>query len=65
MTNKAAATQTTQRLLKFPTAVAKCSVQARVYAKCVAESSENLKKNTCLKEFTEFNNCFQNALKKK
>lgn len=57
--------QTSQRLLKYPLAVSKCSVQAGVYAKCVVDNSENLRKDNCLREFNEFKACVNNALKKK
>lgn len=57
--------QTSQRLLRYPVAVSKCSIQASAYAKCVVDNSDNLKKDNCLKQFTEFKACVQNALQKK
>jgi hypothetical protein len=57
--------QASQRLLRYPLAVSKCSVQASAYGKCVVDNSDNLKKDHCSKQFTEFKTCIQNALKTK
>jgi len=57
--------QTSQRLLRYSSATVKCSVQASAYAKCVVKNSDNLQKDNCVKEFTEFKNCIQNVIKKK
>lgn len=61
---KATTVQPSPKLLQYSTAIAKCSVQATLYAKCVVEKSETIKKDACLKEFNDFKACFKNAIKK-
>jgi len=53
--------QTSQRLFKYSSAIANCSTPASLYAKCIVEKTENLKKDDCLKEFQQFKDCIKNV----
>jgi len=53
-----------QRLLSYPKALASCSSQATVYAKC-ASSQDNVRKHDCQKEFKELMECVKKAMKEK
>ena len=54
--------QTSKRLLvRFAPAISNCSTHSIAYAKCVANYSENIKKDSCAKEFQEFRNCVKNV----
>ena len=35
--------------------------KSTAYAKCIVANSENLKKDNCVKEFKEFQNCVKNV----
>jgi hypothetical protein len=45
----------------FENLIIKSISKASVYAKCVINTGDNLKNNTCLKEFSNLKNCIQNV----
>jgi hypothetical protein len=51
------------RLSKYPILVAKCSTAASVYAKCVTEDFNKVKKHACDKEFQDFKKCLMEQAK--
>ena len=54
--------QTSKRLLvRFAPAISNCSTLSVAYAKCVTTNSDNIKKDSCAKEFQEFRNCVKNV----
>jgi hypothetical protein len=54
--------QSNQRLFKYSSAIAHCSAAGSVYAKCIVQNTENLKKDDCLKEFQQFKDCIKNVI---
>ena len=38
-----------------------CIKKSSAYAKCIVSNTDNLKKDNCLKEFTEFKHCIKNV----
>lgn len=46
------------RYRQYPIILGKCSKEATVYAKCVLKR-DNLNKNDCGAEFSQFKNCLQ------
>jgi hypothetical protein len=57
----AAASENRRKLLKYSTSLAKCTVEASDYAKCIASRGDNLSKDNCLKEFNLLKSCVQNV----
>ncbi|XP_063543529.1 uncharacterized protein LOC134751906 [Cydia strobilella] len=52
-----------ERLAKYPLIFAKCSKQSALYARCVLQLDDQVKKDSCAKEFQEFKACLQSAAK--
>ncbi|KAK2712135.1 hypothetical protein QYM36_010986 [Artemia franciscana] len=52
------------RLRNYPTLLTLCADSAAVYARCVAQQHENVKKNLCKDEFVAFKKCLNEAAKK-
>lgn len=55
------------RLRQFPDLFAQCSTEAAAYGKCVSATTigkQDLKKDTCVKEFEALKTCFVAAAKK-
>ncbi|XP_061725028.1 uncharacterized protein LOC133530977 [Cydia pomonella] len=52
-----------ERFAKYPLIFAKCSKQSALYARCVLQLEDQVKKDSCAKEFQEFKNCLQSAAK--
>ncbi|KAF4084993.1 hypothetical protein AMELA_G00112460 [Ameiurus melas] len=53
-----------ERMKRFPELLARCSVEAAAYGKCVVSTTsgkQELKKDLCLKEFEALKTCFINA----
>jgi len=55
--------QAREKLEKLPKAISECAIFANNYGRCVV-SVDNLKKDTCLKEFNLLKNCVNKALAK-
>ncbi|XP_053496462.1 NADH dehydrogenase [ubiquinone] 1 alpha subcomplex assembly factor 8 [Ictalurus furcatus] len=57
-------TSSRERMRRFPELLARCSVEAAAYGKCVVSTTsgkQELKKDLCLKEFEALKTCFINA----
>lgn len=52
------------RLWSYPKWMASCTVEAKVYAQCVAQHMGEVQKDQCLEEFNKFRTCVQAAAKK-
>lgn len=52
-----------ERLAKYPLIFAKCAKQSTLYARCVLLLEDQVKKDSCAKEFQEFKACLQSAAK--
>ncbi|XP_053367869.1 NADH dehydrogenase [ubiquinone] 1 alpha subcomplex assembly factor 8 [Clarias gariepinus] len=53
-----------ERIRRFPELLARCSVEAAAYGKCVVSTTtgkQELKKDFCLKEFKALKTCFIHA----
>jgi NADH dehydrogenase [ubiquinone] 1 alpha subcomplex assembly factor 8 len=51
-------------LLKYSKLFTQCSAEASLYGKCVSLKADNIKKESCAKEFEQFKNCIKNVSRK-
>ena len=51
------------RLAYYPDLINKCKFEGKVYAECILKQ-ENIKLNSCGKEFEKFKNCLMSAASK-
>ncbi|XP_072098103.1 NADH dehydrogenase [ubiquinone] 1 alpha subcomplex assembly factor 8 [Mobula birostris] len=59
--------RTRERLRRFPQIMAACTEEASAYGRCVAanvQGNQDLRKNTCAKEFLALKKCFTLNAKK-
>lgn len=45
-------------VVKLAEAVAKCTVEASTYGKCIAADYHNVQKDKCIKEFMKLKDCY-------